>query len=113
VTGREIASRPEEVGTIPGIGVLGATAIVATAADPVADMRASVIVLAAQLEAMRTLIGSIEKRIRTQHRSNEVSRRACPVRPPRDRAEPHREAQLNTRLKLGHGVPVDAANSPR
>ena len=35
--------------------------------------RASVIVLAAQLEAMRTLIGSIEKRIKTQHRSNEVS----------------------------------------
>jgi transposase len=39
------------------------------------DARASVIVLAAQLEAMRTLIGSIEKRIKTQHRSNEVSRR--------------------------------------
>jgi len=39
------------------------------------DARASVIVLAAQLEAMQTLIGSIEKRIKMQHRSNEASQR--------------------------------------
>ena len=39
------------------------------------DARASVIVLAAQLEAVQTLIGSIEKRIKMQHRSNEASRR--------------------------------------
>ena len=39
------------------------------------DARASVIVLAAQLQAVQTLIGSIEKRIKTQHRSNEASKR--------------------------------------
>jgi transposase len=32
-------------------------------------------VLAAQLEALRTLIGSIEKRIKIQHHSNETSQR--------------------------------------
>ena len=32
-------------------------------------------VLAAQLEAVQTLIGSIEKRIKTQHRANEASQR--------------------------------------
>ena len=39
------------------------------------DARASVIVLAAQLEAVQTLIGSIERRIKTQHRANEASKR--------------------------------------
>jgi transposase len=39
------------------------------------DARASVIVLAAQLQAVQTLIGSIEKRIKAQHRSNEASKR--------------------------------------
>jgi transposase len=39
------------------------------------DARASVILLAAQLQALQTLIGSIEKRIKTQHRSNEASKR--------------------------------------
>jgi transposase-like protein len=39
------------------------------------DARASVMVLAAQLEALQTLIGSIEKRIKMQQRSNEVSQR--------------------------------------
>src|SRR5215475_3318788 len=39
------------------------------------DARASVIVLAAQLEALQTLIGSVEKRIKTQHRANEASKR--------------------------------------
>src|ERR1700690_940971 len=39
------------------------------------DARASVIVLAAQLQALQTLIGSIEKRIKMQHRSNEASKR--------------------------------------
>ena len=33
-----------------------------------ADAHASLIVLAAELQAMQTLIGSIEKRIVTQHR---------------------------------------------
>jgi transposase len=39
------------------------------------DARASLMVLAAQLQALQTLIGSIEKRIMAQHRSNEASRR--------------------------------------
>jgi transposase len=39
------------------------------------DARASVMVLAAQLQALQTLIGSIEKRIIKQHRASEASRR--------------------------------------
>jgi transposase len=39
------------------------------------DAHASLIVLAAQLQAVQTMIGSIEKRIITQHRSNEASKR--------------------------------------
>ena len=39
------------------------------------DARASVSVLAAQLEATQTMIGAIEKRIKMQHRSNEASQR--------------------------------------
>ena len=39
------------------------------------DARASLVVLAAELQAMQTLIGSIEKRIVAQHRKSEASRR--------------------------------------
>ena len=39
------------------------------------DARASLIVLAAQLEALQTMIGSIEKRIMAQHRSDQESQR--------------------------------------
>ena len=39
------------------------------------DAHASLVVLAAELQAMQTMIGSIEKRIMVQHRSNEASRR--------------------------------------
>jgi transposase len=39
------------------------------------DAHASFVVLAAELQAMQTLIGSIEKRIMVQHRSSEASRR--------------------------------------
>src|SRR6516225_961326 len=39
------------------------------------DARASLIVLAAQLQALHTTIGSIEKRLTVQHRANEVSKR--------------------------------------
>jgi len=52
-------------------------AIIADAKDerlPI-DARATLIVLAAQLQALQTLIGSIDKRIMTQHRSNEASKR--------------------------------------
>src|ERR1700726_337724 len=39
------------------------------------DARASLIVLAAQLQALHTMIGSIEKRLIVQHRANEGSKR--------------------------------------
>ena len=39
------------------------------------DAHASLVVLAAELQAMQTMIGSIEKRIMVQHRSNEASKR--------------------------------------
>jgi len=39
------------------------------------DAHASLVVLAAELQAMQTLIGSLEKRILAQHRKNEASRR--------------------------------------
>ena len=58
-------------------GVKELLAIVAQNGDshlPV-DAHASLIVLAAQLQAVQTMIGSIEKRVVGQHRSNEESRR--------------------------------------
>jgi transposase len=39
------------------------------------DAHTSLVVLAAELQAMQTMIGSIEKRIMVQHRSNEASQR--------------------------------------
>jgi transposase len=39
------------------------------------DAYASLVVLAAELQAMQTLIGSLEKRLKAQHRKNEASRR--------------------------------------
>jgi transposase len=39
------------------------------------DARASLIVLATQLQALQTLIASIEKRLVVQHRANEASKR--------------------------------------
>jgi transposase len=39
------------------------------------DARASLVVLAAELGAMQTLIGALEKRIMAQHRASEASRR--------------------------------------
>jgi hypothetical protein len=56
-------------------------AIIAKGADerlPV-DARASLIVLAAQLEALQTMIGAIEKRIVAQHRAHEASKRLASI----------------------------------
>jgi transposase len=39
------------------------------------DARASVIALAAQLQAVQALIGSIEKRIKARHHANQASKR--------------------------------------
>jgi transposase len=52
-------------------------AIIANDEDPrlPVDARASLIVLAAQLGALQTMIGSIEKRIMAQHRSDQESQR--------------------------------------
>src|ERR1700687_5184188 len=43
------------------------------------DARASLIVLAAQFQALHTMIGSIEKRIIVQHRASEESKRVATV----------------------------------
>src|SRR4029077_2808807 len=43
------------------------------------DARASLMVLAAQLSALQTMIGSIEKRIIAQHRASEESKRVATV----------------------------------
>ena len=52
-------------------------AIIASDEDPClpVDAHASLIVLAAQLQAVQTMIGSIEKRIVAQHRSDQESQR--------------------------------------
>ena len=43
------------------------------------DARASLIVLAAQLQALQTLIGSLEKRLLVQHRANAASKRLMSI----------------------------------
>jgi transposase len=43
------------------------------------DARASLIVLAAQLQAVQTMIGTIERRIIAQHRANEASKRVATI----------------------------------
>jgi len=69
-----------ELGIVAAKGDKGVKELLTIVADekdtrlPI-DARASVIVLAAQLQAVQTLIGSIEKRIKAQHRSNEASKR--------------------------------------
>lgn len=69
-----------ELGITAAQGREGLKELLAIAADeederlPI-DARASLAVLAAQLQALQTLIGSIEKRIVAQHRANEASKR--------------------------------------
>ena len=69
-----------ELGIVAAQGDAGVSELRAIVADeqdtrlPI-DARASVIVLAAQLEALEKGIGAIEKRIKMQHRSNEASQR--------------------------------------
>src|SRR6266403_1757987 len=73
-----------ELGIVAAQGREGTKALLAIIADdgderlPV-DARASLIVLAAQLQALQTLIGSIEKRIIAQHRASEESKRVATV----------------------------------
>src|SRR5229473_8701169 len=73
-----------ELGVVAAQGREGLKELLAVIADekddrlPV-DARASLIVLAAQLQALQTLIGSIEKRIIAQHRASEESKRVATV----------------------------------
>src|SRR5450432_652353 len=79
-----------ELGIVAAQGDAGVNELRAIVADdreerlPI-DARASVIVLAAQLEALESVIGAIEKRIKMQHRSNEASQRVgmFSLQPPR------------------------------
>ncbi len=67
-----------ELGIVAAKGDAGVTELLAIVADkkdtrlPI-DARASVIVLATQLEGLGTVIGAIEKRIKSQHRANAAS----------------------------------------
>ena len=69
-----------ELGVVAAQGREGLKKLLAVIADgtderlPV-DARASLIVLAAQLQALQTMIGSIEKRLLVQHRANAASKR--------------------------------------
>jgi transposase len=69
-----------ELGIVAAQGREGIQELLAVVADgedqrfPI-DARASLILLVAQLQALQTLIGLIEKRIMAQHRSNEASKR--------------------------------------
>jgi len=56
-------------------GVKELLAIVASGKHLPNDARASLLVLAAQLQALQTTIGAIEKRIMVQHRANKESKR--------------------------------------
>src|SRR6201981_1954221 len=69
-----------ELGIVAAQGREGLQELLAIVADhknqriPI-DARASLMLLAAQLQAVQTVIGLIEKRIMAQHRSNEASKR--------------------------------------
>jgi hypothetical protein len=58
-------------------GLKGLLKIIVSDADErlPADAHASLVVLAAELQAMQTLVGSLEKRVMAQHRGNEASQR--------------------------------------
>jgi transposase len=73
-----------ELGIVAAQGREGLKKLLAIIADDgderlPTDARASLIVLAAQLQALQTLIGSIEKRIIAQHRASEESKRVATI----------------------------------
>jgi transposase len=73
-----------ELGIVAAQGLEGLKKLLAVIADerderlPI-DARASLIVLAAQLQALQTMIGVIERRIMAQHRANEASKRVATI----------------------------------
>jgi transposase len=75
-----LRSHMAELGIAAAQGREGLKQLLAVIADkkdarlPI-DARASLIVLAAQLQALHTMIGSLEKRLIVQHRTNEASKR--------------------------------------
>jgi len=75
-----LRSHMAELGIAAAQGREGLKPLLAVIADkkdarlPI-DARASLIVLAAQLQALHTMIGSLEKRLIVQHRTNEASKR--------------------------------------
>jgi len=75
-----LRSHLAELGIVAAQGREGLKQLLAIIADesderlPI-DARASLIVLAAQLQALHTMIGSIERRLTVQHRANEASKR--------------------------------------
>jgi transposase len=75
-----------ELGITAAQGREGLKELLAIVADeederPPINARASLVVLAAQLQALQTLIGSIEKRIVAQDRANEASKRLTDLFP--------------------------------
>jgi transposase len=74
-----------ELGIVAAQGREGLKQLLAIIADerdarlPI-DARASLIVLAAQIQALHTMIGSIERRLIVQHRANEASKRLQSIR---------------------------------
>ena len=69
-----------ELGIVAAQGDAGLKELLAIVADDrdgrlPNDARACVIMLAAQLDAVQTMLGSLDKRIMKQHRANEASRR--------------------------------------
>jgi transposase len=69
-----------ELGIVAAQGREGLKQLLAIIADEkdarlLIDARASLIVLAAQLQALHAMIGSIERRLIVQHRANEASKR--------------------------------------
>jgi transposase len=75
-----IASSSAELGIVAAMGDKGVTELLMIVADeddgrlPV-EARASLALLAAQLNALQMLIGSLEKQIKIQHRANPASQR--------------------------------------
>jgi transposase len=75
-----LRSHLAELGIVAAQGREGLKQLLAIIADekderlPI-DARASLIVLAAQLQALHSMIGAIEKRLLVQHRGNEASKR--------------------------------------
>src|SRR5437588_5879841 len=73
-----------ELGIVAAQGQEGLKQLLTVVADEkderlATDARASLIVLAAQLQALQTMIGAIERRIMAQHRANEASKRVATI----------------------------------